>query len=80
MLNALYFHTSTFQSMCAVPNMTVFCSSLISCFTGMLLRYFQNDFEIVPVAPVITGFTFVFRSTLLYYSVIIILFYYIVLQ
>ena len=46
----------------------------------MLLRYFQNDFEIVPVAPVITGFTFVFRSTLLYYSVIIILFYYIVLQ
>ena len=26
----------------------------------MLLTYFLNDFEIVPVAPVITGITFVF--------------------
>ena len=26
----------------------------------MLLTYFLNDFEIVPVAPIITGFTFVF--------------------
>ena len=36
--------------MCAVPNMAVFCSSLTSCFPGMLLTYFLNDFEIVPVA------------------------------
>ena len=41
--------------MCAVPNITVFCSSLISCFPGTLLRYFLNDFEMVPVAPIITG-------------------------
>ena len=46
--------------MCAVPNMAVFCSSLTSCFPGTLLRYFLNVFEIVPVAPIITGITFVF--------------------
>ena len=59
-LNLLYFYISTFRCMCAVPNMAVFCSSLISCFPGMLLTYFLNDFEIVPVAPIITGITFVF--------------------
>ena len=45
-LNLLYFYESTFQYMCAVPNMAVFWSSLISCFLGMLLTYFLNDFEI----------------------------------
>ena len=59
-LNLLYFYISTFRSMCAVPNMAVFCSSLTSCFPGLLLTYFLNDFEIVPVAPIITGITFVF--------------------
>ena len=58
-LNLLYFYISTFRSMCAVPNMAVFCSSLTSCFPGMLLTYFLNDFEIVPVAPIITGIIFV---------------------
>jgi hypothetical protein len=38
-LNILYFHISTFRSMCAVPNMAVFCSSLTSCFPGMLLTF-----------------------------------------
>jgi len=59
-LNLLYFYISTFRSMCAVPNMAVFCSSLTSLFHGMLLTYFLNAFEIVPVAPIITGITFVF--------------------
>ena len=45
--------------MCAVPNMAVFF------FPGMLLTYFVNDFEIVPVAPIITGVTFVFTFHLL---------------
>ena len=58
MLNLLYFYISTFRIMCAVPNMVVFCSSLTSCFPGMLLTYFLNDFEIVPVASIITGITF----------------------
>ena len=55
--NLLYFYISTLRSMCAVLNMAVFCSSLTSCFPGMLLTYFLNDSEIVPVVP---GITFVF--------------------
>ena len=66
-LNILYFYISTFRSMCAVPNMAVFCSSFTSCFPGMLLTYFLNDFETVPVAPTITGITFVFTYYYYYY-------------
>ena len=58
-LNLLYFYISTFRSMCAVTNMAVFCSALTSCFPGMLLTYYLNDSEIVPVAPIITGITFI---------------------
>ena len=58
-LNLLYFYISTFRSMCAVANMAVFCSSLTSCFPGMLLTYFLNDFEIVPVPPLIICINFV---------------------
>jgi len=36
-LTPLYLYVSTFRSMCAVPNMAVFCSSLTSWFPGMLL-------------------------------------------
>jgi len=50
--------------MCAEPNMAVFCTSFISRFPGMLLRYCVNDFEMVPVASVITGITF----TLTFYT------------
>ena len=39
-LNLLYFSIITFRSMCAVPNMAVFGSSLTSCFPGMLLTIF----------------------------------------
>ena len=56
----LYFYVSTFWRICAMPNMVVFCSSLISCFPCMLLRYFLNDYEMVPVAAIITGIAFVF--------------------
>ena len=59
-LDLPYFYISTFRSVCAVPNVAVFCSSLPSCFPGMLLTYFLNDFETVPVAPIITGISFVF--------------------
>jgi hypothetical protein len=59
-LAVMYFYISTFRSTCAVPNMTVFCSSLTSWFPGMVLTYFLNDFEMVPVAPIITGITLVF--------------------
>jgi hypothetical protein len=33
----------------------------------MLLKYFLNDFEMVPVAPIITGVTFVFTFHYYYY-------------
>ena len=56
-LALLFFYASTFRSMCAVPNMAVFCSSLTSWFPGMLLTYFLNDLEMVPVAPLVTGIT-----------------------
>ena len=59
-LNLLHFYISAFRSMCAVPNMAVFCSSLTSWIPGTLLRYFLNDFEMNPVAPIITGIAFVF--------------------
>ena len=49
MLNVLYFNISTLRSTHAVPNMDVVCSSLILCFPGMLLRYFLNDFVMVPL-------------------------------
>ena len=80
-LTPLYLYVSTFRSMCAFPNMAVFCSSLTSWCPGMLLTYFLNDFEIVPVAPIITGITFVFTFHMrcisivrsLYFGIIIII-------
>jgi hypothetical protein len=45
--------------------MAVFCSSLTSWFPGIVLTYFLNDFEMVPVAPIITGITLVFILLLL---------------
>ena len=71
-LNLLYFYISTFRSMCAVPNMAVFCSSLTSCFPGMLLTYFLNDFEIVPVAPIVTGITLLLLLLLLVVVVVVV--------
>jgi len=59
-LALLYFHISTFRSRCAVPNMPAYFNSLNSWFPDMLLRYFLNDSEMVPVAPIITGITLVF--------------------
>jgi len=46
--------------MCSMPSVAIFCSSLISCFPDMLLSYFLNDLEMVPVALVSTGITFIF--------------------
>ena len=56
--HVLYLYISPFRSFCAVPNVAVFCSSLISHYPGMLLMYCLSDSEMVPVAPVITGITF----------------------
>jgi hypothetical protein len=74
-LALLYFYVSTFRSMCAVPNMAVFCSSLTSWCPGMSLTYFLNDLEMVPVVPIITGITLVFTYYYYYYC-----YYYYLLQ
>ena len=50
MINVSLFDISTFRSLCAVRNMAVFTSSLISCFSGTLFRYCLNDFEMLTVA------------------------------
>ena len=55
--NVLYFYISTLRSMCAVPNMAVSCTSLISCCPGMFSRY---DLAIVTFTPIFSGITSVF--------------------
>ena len=51
-------------------NMAVFCSSLISCFPGTLLRYTLSDSEMVPVAPIITAITFYFTFYMSWNSIV----------
>ena len=41
-LALLYFYVSTFRSMCAVPNMAVFCSSFTSWFTWYAAYVFSE--------------------------------------
>jgi hypothetical protein len=60
MFSVLYCDISTFRSVCAVPSMAVFCSSLMSCCPSTLNRYFLNDSNIVSLASNVTGITFVF--------------------
>jgi len=63
-------HISSFRSMSAVPNMAVFCSSLISCFPDMLLRYCLKYFQVVQLLAVIPDgyrFCFYIPSALYFY-------------
>jgi len=55
-LNLLYStFTSVLSEVCVQCPIWLFYGVLDLCFPGMLLTYFLNDFEIVPVAPIITG-------------------------
>ena len=56
------FCTSTLalSAVCVQCSIWLFYSYLISCFPVMLIRCFLCDFEMVSVAPSITGVTFVF--------------------
>jgi hypothetical protein len=63
MMNVLYFTISAFRSMCAVTSKAVLYSSLMLFLPGALLRYFLNNFDFTPVAPIITGINFVFNFT-----------------
>ena len=70
MLHLLCCYINTFRSMCAVSNMAVLWSFLIQCFPDMLLRYFLNDFQVVPIVPIVAGITFVFTFHMRYISVV----------
>jgi hypothetical protein len=58
------------QFVCAVHNMAVCCSSLISPLPSMLFGYCLSDFALVPVAPVVSGITFGFYFHLRYFSIV----------
>ena len=70
-VNVLYFYISISRIMCAVPNMTVFCSFSISCFLGMLFRCFLNYFQIFPVCVLLLVITFVFIIIIIIIIIII---------
>ena len=74
-LNISYLYISTFRSTRAIPKIAVFCSSWISWFPVALLRYFLNDFKMVPVASIITGITFVYVSHALCFYCKVFIFY-----
>ena len=59
-VNVPHFHTTALPTVCVQFPVWQFCTSFTSCFAGMLLKNFLNDFKMVPVAPIITGITFVF--------------------
>jgi len=67
LLNILYLYSyiRTVRSVCTVPHVAVFCSSLKSCFPDMLLRYFLNNSEMTPVTSIEISITFVFTLLLL---------------
>ena len=52
-LNVLNFYMNTFLSMCSVPSVAVFCSSMIPCVPHLLLRDFLNDFDLFPIIIII---------------------------
>jgi hypothetical protein len=41
-LAVLFFYVSTFRSMCAVPNMAVFCSGLLLLLLLLLLQFVRH--------------------------------------
>jgi hypothetical protein len=55
------FHISTSRRLCAVPNMAVCCSFLVSWFPDILLRYFTCDNRFVPHNNGTVGFYDPFR-------------------
>ena len=69
-LNVLHYYVSTSRNVCVQCPIWLFCSSLTSCLPGMWLRYFLNDTQIVPIAPVVTGITFVFAFYMLCISIV----------
>ena len=69
-LNMLWTFTLARNDVYVQCPMWLFCSSLISCFSNMLLRYCLKDFEMVPVTLIINGITFAFTLHMCWISII----------
>jgi hypothetical protein len=52
--------TLALSVVCVQCPVWLFCSSLILCLPGTLLRYCLSDFKMVPIVPIITDITFAF--------------------
>jgi hypothetical protein len=61
MLNLFCTFTLALSEACVVSSVAVFCSSLISRFYILLLRYFLNYFEMDTVAAIFIGIAFFFN-------------------
>ena len=59
-----------FRNICTAAGMAVFYCSLMSCFVGMLVTYFLNDFEMPPFAALVTGMSFVFACRIRYIYIV----------
>jgi hypothetical protein len=69
--------TSALPAVCVQCPIWLFVyRSLISCFPGTLLRYCLGDFDMVPVAPIITGITFAVTVHMWWISIMRFLYYY----
>jgi hypothetical protein len=71
----LHFYISTFWSMSAGPSMTIFCSSLMTCFpVGCWVIFWVMDMSF-PVACIVRGITIYVPHTLhSYFKFLIIMF------
>ena len=82
-IDVKHFNTSTSpQCVCSAQcGCFVWFLDILSCFPSMLLWYFLNNFQRLPVTSVITGITFALHSTctvfLLYYIILLLLLYWI---
>ena len=59
-----------FRNVCTAAGMAVFYGSLMSCFVGMLVTYFLNDFEMAQFAALVTGMSFDFACCVRYIYVV----------
>ena len=50
-----------------------FLEYMFSCFPGVLLTYFLDEYDIVPVAPIITGITSAFTFQIIINTFVIII-------
>jgi len=68
MLNIFYFYFHTSLCMCSVPSIVLFCSSVIPCVRGLLLRDFLNNFDVILIIIVIFIIIIIIKSLIQSFS------------